>query len=653
MSSGRTRADARSRLGWVLVVAIGALGFIGSEAWLRRDSRRAAERAAQDIAGRLRTGLATPVEALHALRAFVETPRVGLPHADFRAFCRPALERHPSIVALEWFPLVERGQRAVFEGYVRREQPGFAIREPTRAGDMVVAVPRDVHVPLTYSEPLTESVHGLDIAFDDQRIVPVWRALETGRVTLSDRYQLVEDPPDVSSVVAYGPVTRARWVGDPLAAGGNFERGVVVALFRLNQLVESSLGSEQAGAVGLLLRDPEAPPELRTLYQSRAALAGIPISTRVPFVDKVYELVVYAPPPRVHGISWAFLAASLLGGGALVSYFGARRQARQLERTVERLGVYQLEGRIASGGMGTVYKARHALLKRPTAIKIAHAGYSDAHFEREVLLTAALSHPNTVLVYDYGVGNDGAFYYAMEYIEGYDLEQLVRITGALPAARAARILLQMSGSLEEAHRRGLVHRDVKPSNVMVTERGGLRDFVKVLDFGLAKDQQVEALPHGGSTQGSFAFAGTPGYAAPEVLGGSPATALSDVFSFGCVAYFLLAGKAPFGGSSPAESLTRVLTSEPPPLPSGLPPALVDLVRACLCKKAQARPQSLAAVAERLRQALLEAPPWTQVDAERWWEQNPPQQSLSPSEGPLTFLLRQRQSRSSTAESRRS
>lgn len=647
MKTGGTRANARRALVGLLVVAIAAAVFMATEAWLRREGARAAERRAHDIASRLRTGLATPVEALHALRAFVETPRVGLSHADFQAFCRPALARHASIVALEWFPLVERSQRAQFERYVRREQTTFAIREPTRAGDMVVAVERDVHVPLTYSEPFTAVVHGLDLAFDAQRVEPVWRALDSGRVTLSDRYQLVEDPPTVFSVVAYAPVTSAHWVGDPSAAGSSFQRGVVVALFRLNRLVESSLAKEEFSDVGLLLRDPSAPPELSVLYQSQPKLEGSPFAARVSFVDKVYELVVYTPAPTMHGASWVALLATLLGGAALASYFGARRRAAQLERTVARLGVYQLEGRIASGGMGTVYKARHALLKRPTAIKIAHAGYSEAHFEREVLLTSALNHPNTVLVYDYGVGEEGAFYYAMEYIEGYDLEQLVRLTGPLPPGRVIRILLQVAGSLDEAHRRGLVHRDIKPSNVMVTERGGLRDFVKVLDFGLAKDQHV-AGAEGGSVEGSFAFAGTPGYVAPEVLGGAAATAQSDAFSFGCVAYFLLAGKAPFSGSSATESLTRVLTAQPAPLSEAVPTKLSELVRACLSKKPEARPQSLAAVAERLRHALVEAAPWTQQDAESWWDQNPPPTNLAPSEGPLTFLLRQRRSRSGSS-----
>src|SRR5690606_32448475 len=198
-----------------------------------------------------------------------------------------------------------------------------------------------------------------------------------------------------------------------------------------------------------------------------------------------------------------------LAGLSWVWIVELRERAQRLSATLATLGQYRLEEQVASGGMGVVYRARHALLKRPAAIKIAHPDQSSTHFEREVRLHSTLTHPNTVTVFDFGRGEDGTFYAAMEYVEGYDLARLVDRFGPLPSGRAARILLQVAASLEEAHEKGLVHRDVKPSNIMLTERGGIRDFVKVLDFGLARSRTAEAgsLP---SLSATTLFVGTPG-----------------------------------------------------------------------------------------------------------------------------------------------
>ena len=175
--------------------------------------------------------------------------------------------------------------------------------------------------------------------------------------------------------------------------------------------------------------------------------------------------------------------------------------------------------------MGVVYKAKHALLKRPTAVKLMRLGQESGsalhRFEREVQLTSSLSHPNTIAVYDYDRTPDGVFYYAMEYIDGITLEQLVERTGALPPGRVTRILRQVAGALAEAHAIGLIHRDIKPANIMISRRGGLPDFVKVLDFGL-----VRSITSGGPTgiastvTQATAFVGTPLYLAPESISSS-------------------------------------------------------------------------------------------------------------------------------------
>ena len=612
----------------LLPVVAAALAFGGTALWERGQRARVAVRRNANIASSLRTGLATPGELLYAAQAFLDMERrEPLTLAEFRAFCAPAIARRPELAGLEWFPLVGDAERAAFERWVRREQPGFEIREPTRAGDMVRAVRRQLHAPLTFMEPFVSVVQGLDLAFDPGRMQPLERALTEGRATLSDRFQLVEDPPDVLSVVVYAPVTHARWVAPAEADGERFERGVAVALFRVTPLIRTALSGLSLEGLALEVSDPAAPESARVLYGwgkpepgERAELSD------VPFFDRTYRLAVYDHRQPLGAAPALACALALLASAGGLGSWELRRKARRLARTARRLGQYQLEARIASGGMGTVYRARHALLRRPTAIKIANEERSASSFEAEARITSTLTHPNTIVVYDYGRGSDGSFYCAMEYIEGYDLEQLVERHGPLPAARVIRLLLQAAGSLQEAHERGLVHRDVKPSNIMLTQRGGTNDFVKVLDFGLARSQGGPTT----SAEPSVTFAGTPGYAAPEVIAGGTATPASDVFSLGAVGHYLLAARGPFStpGSS-TESLTRTLSAPPEPLPLGVPEALGRVVAACLSKAESERPASMATLAERLRSALGSCEPWTRQDADRWWSEHPPERVSTP------------------------
>jgi serine/threonine-protein kinase len=631
------------RKGWAVGVALVSVGSgVVATAWENHRDRTELERRTLELASTLRTGLATPVESLFAIQSFLQVPRVnGLSLAQFRDFAAPAVVRHPEIAGLEWFPFVSAERRSEFERRVAADQPGFRIAEPTRSGNMVPAIERPLHIPLTLMEPVVPDVTGLDLAFDPLRVAPVDRALESGRATLSDPFQLVEDPPDVMSVAAYAPVTASTWIA-AASPGPRYERGVAVALFRLNPLIREVVDDEHVQGIVYEIWDPAAAREAQLIHRSgHASSFDRTHSADIPFVDRTYRLVVGTTGPRVGWVAGLVFALTAIAGALAIAYVDARRRARRLLRKAERLGQYQVEERIASGAMGTVYRARHALLRRPTAIKIAKEDQVAANLEMEVMLTSELTHPNTIMVYDFGRGDDGSFYYAMEYIDGYDLEELVQRFGQLPAARAIRLLLQAAGSLAEAHDKGLVHRDVKPSNLMVTERGGVRDFVKVLDFGLARPQSTPDPKAAPASPASAAFAGTPGYVAPEVIAGQPATPASDIFSLGAVGYHLVVGRGPFSAAATVtEALTLALTTTPV-LPASIPVSFAKLITDCLARDPNARPKSMQALTGRLKSVLADCGAWTASDAERWWRDHPPRRDKPHEPSRQTFVLEKR------------
>jgi serine/threonine-protein kinase len=321
----------------------------------------------------------------------------------------------------------------------------------------------------------------------------------------------------------------------------------------------------------------------------------------------------------VNTMCWCGVTIAIATAGSGV-IFGLRREADR----VRRLGQYTLEQKIGAGGMGVVYRASHAMLRRPTAIKLLppdRAGEVNLRrFESEVQLTAQLSHPNTVAIYDYGRTPDGIFYYAMEYLDGINLEDLVRRDGPIPGGRAIRILTQVAGALAEAHERGLLHRDIKPANIILTERGGEPDVAKVVDFGLVKRLN----PDGASATmtSAIVLTGTPLYMSPEALT-TPDTvdARSDLYALGAVGYFLLTGKPVFEANSMAEAFGHHLHTPPVP-PSQrttnmIPVELERLILACLSKQVDQRPQSARVLHHELVQ-LGATWAWTMDDAEKWW-----------------------------------
>jgi len=299
----------------------------------------------------------------------------------------------------------------------------------------------------------------------------------------------------------------------------------------------------------------------------------------------------------------------------------------------EELGQYRLLAPIGAGGMGEVWKASHDMLAREAAIKLVRPRTSAssqrqsdlwvARFRREANVIASLQSPHTIYLYDFGVARDGQFYYVMELLDGISLDALVTTFGPQPPSRVRAILRQICTSLEEAHQLGLIHRDLKPSNVMLCKVALTYDFVKVLDFGLAKCaacEDITQLTMEGTT------AGTPGYIAPEVALGEPQVdGRADIYALGCVAYFLLTGTLVFGDSNPMSMALKHVQAKPDPPSSRtevpIPPALERLVMQCLEKKPVNRPATVREIADRLR--ACDMPDWTEEDAVAWWDRHLP------------------------------
>jgi tRNA A-37 threonylcarbamoyl transferase component Bud32 len=331
---------------------------------------------------------------------------------------------------------------------------------------------------------------------------------------------------------------------------------------------------------------------------------------------EIPELAPFAPL-GIWSLAWSACAVALAAVASRVIY-GLRREIRK----ALQLGQYTLEEKLGEGGMGTVYRARHAMLRRPTAVKLLppeKVGASSLErFEREVQLTALLSHPNTVAIFDYGRTPDGIFYYAMEYLDGIDLESLVLEHGPQPAERVVHVLQQVCGSLGEAHERGLIHRDVKPANIILCERGGALDVAKVVDFGLVKDLEQAS----GITQADT-LTGTPLYLAPESIRGEDVDGRADLYALGAVGYYLLVGRNVFEGRTLVEVCGHHLHARPQPpserLGHSVPPKLEAVILSCLEKDPQSRPGSARHLARALASCDVSA--WGDDQARAWWREH--------------------------------
>jgi serine/threonine-protein kinase len=354
-------------------------------------------------------------------------------------------------------------------------------------------------------------------------------------------------------------------------------------------------------------------------------------------MNPVSMLVLAMKPGWGFGSRWLALVMHypdyLLVGAAVVISHVVTKLGQQVTKARE-LGSYQLGELLGKGGMGEVYKATHRMLARPAAIKLIRpemlgavddeaAKLAVTRFRREAEAAANLRSQHTVELYDFGVTPDGTLYLVMEFLEGMDLETLVRKNGPLSAGRIVHVLQQICDSLAEAHATGLVHRDVKPANIHLGRVGLRHDFVKVLDFGLVKEVSKASIGDSMATVAGQMALGTPGYMAPEMALGERVDGRADIYALGCVAYFLATGELVFEAETALQMIAKHLQSAPIP-PSertsrSVSPELERLILKCLAKNPLERPQSAALLAQALEFIPTDA--WNEDQARRWWESN--------------------------------
>jgi serine/threonine-protein kinase len=638
-------------------IAAGILAFlfalVGVYLYVRatRDARAAFDERATRFQAAVADRLKLPGDALDSLRSFFEASGT-LTRAQFRFLTGPMLLKHRTVYAFEWLPRVPRDQRAAYEKEARASGiTEYRFWQTAADGSARDADDREEFVPIHFMEPPNSGALGFDVASDTARTRIAEKARDTGQTTTSPPFRLVEDRSVTGAapvIALYAPVYRGGDPGAPAARASGL-LGFANAIVRVAPLVESAASSVEAAGLGFVLRDkaaPDAPPlaERPVVFASPARRPGFDSEFPIPFTDRLWSLSVFALPHAFLPAKRGALEVAGLGAlGALLALITVTslRTISRLRRQVEKVGPYRLTARLGRGAMGVVWEARHALLRRPTAVKLLAPGTegerSLARFEREVQLTAGLTHPSTIAIYDYGRTGDGVFYYAMELLNGINLFQLVTLDGPLPASRVVHLLRQACGALSEAHAAGLIHRDIKPANMMMCVYGGIPDFLKILDFGLVKDIGGESLSGlgGGAAGGEASDAalsqdgsllGTPLYMAPEGMS-DPAHVdpRADIFALGAVGYFLLTGHSPFPGRTAIEVFAKERQGPPPPISEWggqpVPEPLEAVLRRCLAFDRDRRPDTTDELEAQLEACRV--PAWTREDAKRWWRERGP------------------------------
>jgi eukaryotic-like serine/threonine-protein kinase len=369
----------------------------------------------------------------------------------------------------------------------------------------------------------------------------------------------------------------------------------------------------------------------------RSVLAALAASSAVPVMAAI-SLTAYPSPMRLNAAQFFFVfifpyllvvAMAYVGARVLFSLGNEVRKAREL-------GSYRLLERLGQGGMGEVWRARHRLLARPAAIKLIRPAAAPElvdeaarRFEREAQAIASLRSPHTINLFDFGISDDGTFYYVMELLEGLDAERIVIKFGPMPAERVIHVIRQVCHSLSEAESISLVHRDIKPANIFLCRYGEDYDFVKVLDFGIVKAIHDPVTAETGliALTAGHVVRGTPAFIAPEqVLGEKAVDHRADIYGIGCLAYWLLTGQLVFTGDTPMKLLMQHAQAipEPPSTRTELPiPKDLDaIVLACLAKNPSERPQTARDLVRRL-EAVTTSGRWTPELAQGWWEKHQP------------------------------
>ncbi|HEY5913556.1 MAG TPA: serine/threonine protein kinase [Verrucomicrobiae bacterium] len=670
--ASHTQSFFRRRL-WVWpLIAAAMLAFVGL--WVRAKMEGAIQ---AEIAGNLKTIRDANVEALRAWAATMKTQAELLAEdeqvrslietllkraaqqgtsqavlttapefADLRAHLKPAEEGRGfagySVLATNL--VVVAAAREQFLG--AKAPPNYAEQlAPCFAGNATVTPPfatvamlpdnkgdRQSSVPVMFAAAPVRSANGLVIAVLALRILPerdFTRILATARsgasgetyafnrdgLLLSEsrfdedlkKLGLIPDSDEARSLLALD-------LRDPLV---DLSRGRRPAKRRAELPYIKAVSEASAGRDGLDVRG----------YRDYRGVPVVGAWTWLPEFDMglVTQLDVaeaLAPARVVRAGFWALFGLLALGS---VVVFILIRVARQAALRAKQLGQYTLDEEIGAGAFGMVFRGHHALMRRPVAVKVLDPAADErsiARFEREVQTTCQLNHPNTIALYDYGRTDDGLFYYAMEYLDGLSLSELIKQHGPQPEGRIIHILRQACASLAEAHARGLVHRDIKPQNIFLTRRGGIPDFVKVLDFGLVKTRD---LPGQLELTTAHATLGTPLYMAPEaVKGPDQVSERSDLYSLASVGYELLTGETVFCGMSLGEVLLHQVRSQPdkPSARMRRPVSadLEDLLMRCLAKNPSARPASASELDEALGHCVNNGT-WTRRLADEWWKQH--------------------------------
>jgi serine/threonine-protein kinase len=639
------RASIRGRDLFVASIPVTASVFLAGYLMVRAEEaiRQEFAQKSQQLRSRFYESLSQPAESLRVLASFMEISG-SVTREQFRLLAIPLLGRHRAVSAFEWMPYVREENRAAFEEEARAAGlTEYRFWETAPDGTQREAKRRPFYIPIHLMEPPSALALGYDLASDRLRLATPEKARDSGRITASHPFLLIQDvgrAVAAPAVVVYAPVYAER---EPATVSERRAAllGFAAVVFRVAPLMDTAASQSGAGGLAFMLVDVDAPhapalAERPLRFTSLPRRKGFESTMSFDFEGRRWSLSAvplpgqFVPSRRTPvAVALAGLFAGLVGLALVTSL----RVILRLKRQREKVGPYRLVRRLGRGAMGVVWEARHALLRRPTAVKLLAPGNEGdralARFEREVQLTAGLTHPSTIAIYDYGRTADGVFYYAMELLRGLNLQQLVSFDGPLAPGRVVGLLRQACGALSEAHAAGLIHRDIKPANIMVCLYGGIADFVKILDFGLVKDLTAPPVegepaptPPGGddgllSQDGSLL--GTPLYMSPEGMSNPGGVdARSDIFALGAVGFFLLTGKPPFPGRTAIEIFKLARHGPPAPLEAapGVPAGLAGVLRQCLSFRKEDRPATAEALETLLEDCGIK--PWTAAETRAWW-----------------------------------